>query len=98
MGAVAACYSLTFSILAERRRIPLSGIQMTVEGDVQRQPGGTLKFLAIRLAPRITLEGADEAQTQAARDSAHKAEQYCVISNAIRGNVEVTVTPEIVTT
>ncbi len=96
MGAVAACYSLTLAVLAERRRIPLAGIQLTVDGEVERQPGGTLKFKSIRLVPIVTLSGADESQVAIARDLAQKAEQYCPISNAVRGNVEVTVTPEIV--
>jgi organic hydroperoxide reductase OsmC/OhrA len=38
----------------------------------------------------------DSAQEQTALDSARKAEQYCVISNALRGNVEITVEPAII--
>jgi peroxiredoxin-like protein len=97
LGAVASCYSMTLAILAERRRLPITQIDLACEGDVHRQPGGTLKYTAIRLAPTITMPGGDEAQVKAATDFAHKAEQYCVISNAIRGNVEVTVTPTIIT-
>src|SRR2546421_9618374 len=82
MCSVAACYSLTLAVLAERRKLPLSLVEMSVEGDVVRQPGGTLKFVAMRLKPRISLNSSDDAQIQTARDFAHKAEQYCVISNA----------------
>src|SRR5947208_1070647 len=89
MCSVAACYSLTLAYLAERRKVPISGIEVSIEGDVVRQPGGTLKFVAMRLKPRISLNSSDDAQIQTARDFAHKAEQYCVISNAIRGNVEL---------
>lgn len=97
LGAVASCYSMTLAILAERRRLPVTRIELACEGDVQRQPGGTLKYTAIRLAPTIYLPGGDEAQVKTATDFAHKAEQYCVISNAIRGNVEMTVSPTVVT-
>jgi len=97
LSAIAGCYSATLAVLAERRRLPITRIDLSVEGEVVRQQGGMLRFRAIRLAPQIRLEGGDEAQRQAALDAAHKAEQYCMISNAVRGNVELTVTPEIVT-
>lgn len=96
LGAVVACYSLTFAILAERRRLPVAKLEVDAEGDVIRQLGGTLKYVAIRLRPRITLTDGESAQEQTALDSAHKAEQYCLISNAIRGNVEITVEPTII--
>jgi peroxiredoxin-like protein len=97
MSSVAACYSITLAVLAERRKLPVSRIEVTVEGDVIRQPGGTLKFVAMRLKPRITLNSADESQIKVTHDFAHKAEQYCLISNVIRGNVELSVDPEIIT-
>src|SRR5258708_48918 len=97
MCSIAACYSLTLAVLAERRKLPVSQIETAVEGDVIRQPGGTLKFIAMRLKPKITLNSSDEGHLKATHDFAHKAEQYCVISNAIRGNVELSVVPEIIT-
>ena len=97
MSSVAACYSLTLAYLAERRKLPVDRIEMKVEGDVLRQAGGTLKFVAIRLFPRVFLGTADESSIQTATDFAHKADQYCLISNAIRGSVELSVSPEIVT-
>jgi peroxiredoxin-like protein len=95
MSSIAACYSITLAVLAERRKLPISRIELAVEGDVVRQAGGTLKFVAIRLKPRITLNSSDDAQIKIAEDFAHKAEQYCLISNAVRGNVELSVDPEI---
>lgn len=95
LGAVAACYSITLAFLAERKRLPVTRLELDCTGDVVRQLGGTLKYVSIRLAPRITLQGADDAQRASALDAAHKAEQYCVISNAIRGNVAITVEPQI---
>ena len=98
MCSVAACYSMTLAVLAERRKLPISRIETAVEGDVIRQPGGTLKFIAMRLKSKITLNSSDEAHVKATQEFAHKAEQYCVISNAIRGNVELSVDPEIIST
>src|SRR6266567_4549761 len=76
MCSVAACYSLTLAVLAERRKLPISRIETAVEGDVIRQPGGTLKFIAMRLRPKITLNSSDEGHIKATEDFAHKAEQY----------------------
>jgi organic hydroperoxide reductase OsmC/OhrA len=76
--------------------LPLSRIEVCAEGEVVRQPDKTLKFTAIRLSPRLSLIGATETQQSSARDMAHKADLYCVISRALRGNVEVTVIPEII--
>ena len=96
LSAVASCYSITFAALAERRSFPVSRLELHLDGTVVRQLGGTLKFTAIAIRPRIVLVGAGEDQENTALDFAHKAEQYCLISNAIRGNVELTVEPEIV--
>ena len=96
LSAVTSCYSLTLAILAERRRLPVTRIEVQAEGEVVTQPGGTLKYTAIHLHPKITLDSDDEAQHKSTLDFAHKAEVYCVISSAIRGNVEITVEPEIV--
>ena len=96
MEAVAGCYILTLITVAERRKVPVSSIKVSANGQVVRQAGGTLKFVSLQLRPRITLMAVDESQQSAARDLAHKAELYCPISNAIRGNVEITVEPEIV--
>jgi peroxiredoxin-like protein len=95
LAAVVSCYTITFGILAERRRLPVVNVDVDAEADVIQQLGGTLKYQAIRLKPRITLSGADENQKNTALDSAHKAEQYCVISNAVRGTVQITVEPDI---
>lgn len=96
LAAVASCYSITFGILAERRKLAFAGLDTELTGTVERQLGGTLKYVAIRIVARIALETDDDAQKQTALDLAHKAEQYCLISNAVRGSVQLTVAPEIV--
>jgi peroxiredoxin-like protein len=95
IGAVASCFCITLALLAERKRLPLERIEMDAEGTVERQLGGTLKFTAIRLSPVLHSPGADETQVRSLTDAAHKAEQYCPISNAVRGNVTITVEPEV---
>lgn len=94
--AVASCYSITLAVIAERKRLPVTKIEVAAEGDVVRQPDKTLKFAAIRLKPLITVNSDDEAVRRKVLDSAHRAEDYCLISNALKGNVEITLEPTIV--
>jgi peroxiredoxin-like protein len=96
VAAVVSCYSITYAILAEKKRLVVPEIEVEAEGEVVRQPDRTLKFTAIRSKPKITLVDGDEGKRKIALDIAHKAEKYCLVSNAIRGNVEVSVEPEIV--
>lgn len=96
LSAVVSCYCITLAILAERKRIPLERIEMAAKGDVEQQLGGTLKFAAIRLSPRLISPGLDESRVLALTEAVHKAELYCPISNAIRGNVRIEVSPEVV--
>lgn len=98
LTAVATCYCITLALLAERKRLspnPLQRIEMAVTGEVERQLGGTLKFTTIRLAPVLIAPGADSTQVSALTDAAQKAEQYCPISNAVRGNVGIEVVAEV---
>lgn len=94
IGAVASCYSITFAMLAERKRLDPPTLEMVAEGEVVRQPDKTLKFTAIKLSPTITISNA--TQRDAVLDCARKAEGYCLVSRALRGNVEITVVPEII--
>ena len=96
LASVSACYSLTLAVLAERRKLPFVRVEMEAEGIVSQQPGGTLKYESISLKPKIIMSGADESQLKSITDFAHKAEQYCPISGAIRGQVVMTVEPTII--
>ncbi len=96
LNAVASCYCITYGLLAERRKLPFERVEIEATGSVVRQPGGTLKFVSMLLKPRILLKGAGESQIRTAEDFAHKAEQYCLISSAIRGNVEISLEPEVI--
>jgi len=94
LGAVMACNAITYAALAARRGLEVTGYSMAGEIDIVTQPGGSLKVSAIRLMPEITIHG-DDAALALAGDLTSKAEQLCMISCAVRGNVEVTVHPEI---
>lgn len=92
--AIAACYSITFGIIASNRKIPVENLHVEAVGYVE-QAGAMFNYKSIVVKPRIKL-GPDitEEQRKIAEDMAHKADSYCIITNAVRGKVEITVEPE----
>jgi peroxiredoxin-like protein len=96
LAAVTSCFSITFALLAERRRLPVTEIHVEATGEVERQPDRTLKFTTIRLHTKIRMEGEDTTQQNAVLEAAHRAEKYCLISRALQGNVEISVEPELI--
>ena len=65
-------------------------------GEVE-QSGASFVYKKITIKPTIKLAtGTTEEQVTIAHDMAHKADAYCIITNAVRGKVEIAVEPEIV--
>lgn len=95
-SAIAACYTITFGIIAANRKLPVAAIEVAAVGQVE-QNGPSFKYVSIAVRPKITLatEATDD-HAKMAEDMAHKADSYCIVTNAVRGNVAITVEPEIV--
>jgi organic hydroperoxide reductase OsmC/OhrA len=53
-------------------------------------------YVRVTLRPtiRLTADATDE-QVKVAEEVAHKADGYCIITNAVRGKVAVTVEPTV---
>ena len=95
-SAVAGCYAATLGIVAEHRKVPITAIDVSATGEVE-QDGARLTFAAITIRANVELTpGATEEQAAAALDLAHRADKYCIITNAVRGAVRVTVEAEVV--
>ena len=95
-SAIAACYSITFGIIATNRKLPLVNVETNAQGEVEEN-GPTFKYTKITLRPTITLSGeATEDHIKMAEDMAHKADAYCIVTNAVRGTVEIAVDPTVV--
>jgi peroxiredoxin-like protein len=90
-SAVASCYTMTFGIIAANRKIPVQSIAVDAVGEVE-QAGAQFTFKKITIKPTIVLapEATDE-QLKIAEDMSHKADLYCIITNAVRGKVEIAV-------
>ncbi len=92
-SAVCGCYSITFGIIAENRKLPLESLAVRAVGEVEEN-GAQLTYKTITLHPHIRLSAeATEEQMKMAEDMAHKADLYCIITNAVRGKVEIRVEP-----
>ncbi|HSI72714.1 MAG TPA: OsmC family protein [Fimbriimonas sp.] len=92
-SAIASCYSITLGIIAQNRKLPIQEMKVAAVGEVDQQ-GATFTYKRVTIRPTITLSGeATDEQRNQARDMAMKADHYCIITNAVRDKVEVTVEP-----
>jgi peroxiredoxin-like protein len=95
LAAAANCYLITLASILENRKLPVRMLSLRSEGVVERD-GGRLTYKRIVHRPLIELDAAaaDEA-LETAQMAAERAEKACMISQAVRGNVELAVEAEI---
>lgn len=94
-SAIASCYSITFGIIAANRKLAVASFECDAVGEVE-QAGAQFTYRAVTLRPRITLAPDASAEDRAlAEDIAHKADGYCIVTNAVRGKVEIRVEPTV---
>lgn len=95
-SAVAGCYSITFGIIAANQKLPVTNLEVKAVGEVE-QSGASFTYKKITIRPRITI-AADATDEQFAKinEMSHKADAYCIITNAVRGKVEIAVEQEII--
>jgi len=89
LGAAATCYIITLAAMMERSGIDKNGLTMESVGIVD-VTNGVITYKTIIHKPHIVLKSdATEKDKARAQRIADKAEESCMISRAIRGNVEV---------
>lgn len=89
LGAAATCYIITLAAMMERSRLEKDDLTMESVGVVDVTKG-VITYRKIIHRPVIVLKAdADEKDPALARKLAQKAEASCMISRAIKGNVEV---------
>jgi organic hydroperoxide reductase OsmC/OhrA len=92
VASAASCFTVTMVAVAERRDLPLYGIDVTGTGHVTIRDDGRLGFVAIELTALIqTAEPSVDAMTRAAK----YAERACLVSMALDTpiHIEVAVQP-----
>jgi peroxiredoxin-like protein len=96
IGAAMNCYLITLAAILEKRRFEVLALSCRSEGIVTVE-GGSQSFAKIIHRPTVVLASADEEALEKVNHAVHRAEQACMISKALRGNVEIAVEPVIQT-
>jgi peroxiredoxin-like protein len=86
LGAAATCYIITLAAMLERSKINKNSLTMTTEGIVDIS-NGIITYKKIIHRPHLILQS--EKDLVLAQKLARKAESSCMISRALKGNVEI---------
>ena len=92
VSAAATCYAITLAALLERMRLPLAA-DIALRSRLSVEDGPPLR--AVRLVHQPIVRLAPGADLERARRAAMQAEEYCLVSRALRGNVGIRVEPEV---
>lgn len=89
LGAAATCYIITLAAMMERSKLEKQALTMESEGIVEVIKG-VITYKRIIHKPQLVLtRDASEKDLVLAHKLAEKAESSCMITRAIKGNVEV---------
>lgn len=89
LGAAATCYIITLAAMMERSKLEKEALTMDSVGIVD-VTNGVITYKKIIHKPQIVLKlDATERDEALAYKLAEKAETSCMISRAIKGNVEI---------
>ncbi|MTW86111.1 SACOL1771 family peroxiredoxin [Virgibacillus dakarensis] len=89
LGAAATCYIITLAAMIERAELPLQKMSLESEGIVD-VTNGVFTYKKIIHKPTVSLKSsATTEQIDKLRKLVEKAEKSCMISRAIKGNVEI---------
>jgi peroxiredoxin-like protein len=88
LGASATCYLITFAALLENAKIPVEALSMESEGFVD-VTDGVFTYERIVHKPNVKVPHLPEREENLINRLAQKAEQTCMISKALKGNVQI---------
>ncbi len=95
LGAAATCYIITLAAMLERSNITVEQLTMQSQGNVD-VTNNIFTYKEIIHRPHVVLSADATAQElEKAELLAHKAEQSCMISRALAGNVQLSTEPNI---
>jgi organic hydroperoxide reductase OsmC/OhrA len=88
VGALASCFALSFRAIAARRQIAFDSLDCAVQGVLDRE-GGNSHFTGFTLRARLVLAAGGDRE--AADKALLHAKQGCLVSNSLRGSVQLEV-------
>lgn len=95
LGAAATCYIITLAAMIERAQLPLKEISLQSEAIVDFTHGVST-YKKIIHKPFVSLHNdADERNYIKLTELIEKADASCMISRALKGNVEIELKPNI---
>jgi len=77
VAATATCYAVTLVAIAERRGVPLHGLEVSASGRIGSREDGRAGFVSIELAVAIET---DPTSVEAMEQAAESAERSCLVS------------------
>jgi organic hydroperoxide reductase OsmC/OhrA len=86
VGSVASCFAVTLVAVAERRAVPLRGLEIGAKGTVSRRPDGRFGFTEVLLEVVLLTDAGFEAE---AAEAAEAAELGCLIAASVDFPVRV---------
>lgn len=90
--AVGACTAVDVVNILEKKRMPLSGLEIQVEGEQESDPPWT--FRKVHVHYKLWGEGLMEKAVEQAIELSEQ--KYCSVSATVRGSAEVTTSFEII--
>lgn len=91
LGAAGVCYLITLAAMIERAKLPLDEIGLKSDGVVDIS-NGVITYKTITHDPHVTLEAdATKEQHEKLDRLVHQADEHCMITRALKGNVETIV-------
>ncbi|WP_433749072.1 SACOL1771 family peroxiredoxin [Falsibacillus pallidus] len=89
LGAAATCYIITLAAMLERSKISTLSLEMNSEGIVAVEKG-VITYKKIQHMPVLTIpENTSQETIEKIKRLITKAEESCMISRAVKGNVEI---------
>lgn len=93
LSASATCYLMTLAAMIERAQLPVASMAFASDITVTVD-GGQYRCRQIVHRPAITLpRGASAAELDKLKHLTESADRYCMVSNALRGNVDIVIEP-----
>ena len=91
VSAAASCLAITLTGIAERRGLPLHGLELSGDGVVGERDDGTFGFTRMRFLVAIKTEAGQE---ELAREVARKAEERCLVAVSLDLPIELEIEVE----
>ena len=86
--ALAGCMAIDVQVILERSRVPLTGLEVEVEGE--RAPTAPKRYTSIRLAYRVEGPG-EEHQAKLERAVALSEEKFCSVLHSLRSDIDISI-------